>query len=151
MKIVLLQDVRGLGKKHETKEVADGYALNFLIPRGLAAPATAGKLAEAAAVLERREHEKKERAARTADLARILERDHLTFPLKTDGKSVFGSVTKETILSALRARGWLGTARVDVLLDHPLKTLGEHRVPIDLKDGARAMLRVIVTGTDEST
>lgn len=144
MKIVLLQDVRGVGKKHEVKQVADGYAMNFLLPRGLAAPATADKLAESAAIEKRREREHAERTARAKELARILERDHLTFTLKSDGKSVFGSVTKEMILSALRARGWLGNARVDILLKHPLKTLGEHRISVDLKNGLSTTLTVVI-------
>lgn len=71
----------------------------------------------------------------------------IEFPMRvTEAGLVYGSVTKEMILKALREHAWLTKERVDVLLDHPLKELGEHKIPVDLKKGIRATLTVILRG-----
>ena len=58
--------------------------------------------------------------------------------------SVFGSVTKEMILKAMREHGWLGKERADVELEHPIKKIGDQTVVVDLKRGIRAKLKVVV-------
>ncbi len=145
MKVILLSDVRGLGRKDEIKEVSEGHARNFLIPRGLAKAAGAEDVKRAAV---RRENQAKEEAAlvkHLQELARTINDRSIEFTLKTDAKgSVFGSVTKEMILQAMRDHGLLGKERADILLEHPLKTLGDHQVPVDLKKGISASLKVIV-------
>ncbi len=145
MKVILLTDVRGLGRRSEIKEVSEGHARNFLIPRGLAKAAGAEDMKRAAV---RKENQAKEEAAlikRLGELARTINDRSIEFALKTDAKgSVFGSVTKEMVLKAMRDHGLLGKERVDVLLEHPLKTIGDHQVAVDLKKGIAASLKVTI-------
>ncbi len=143
MKVIFLKDVRGRGKKHEVKDIADGFAKNYLIPQGLAEAATDERLARHSAIVQHGEKEQAELVRRLHSLVDILKNRKLEFDVKTDAKgSVFGSVTKEMILKALRDQGFLGAERVDLHLDHPLKELGDHRVEIDLKHDLRASLTV---------
>jgi large subunit ribosomal protein L9 len=145
MKVILLQDIRGIGKKYEVKDVAEGFAKNYLLPRKLIQPATPGNLAQLAAVNARRTREEGEVMSRLAALRDRLGELRLTFPMRADESgAVYGSITKEAIMKAMREHGWLGPERIDVELEHPLKTLGEHRVRLDLKHEMTAELTVIL-------
>lgn len=145
MKIILNQDVQGIGKKHEVKNVADGYARNFLLPQKLAVPATPQALKGLEAVKSKIEKEDLESKKRLTELARMLKGSFLEFKVKMDEKgTVFGSVTKEMILRAMRSEGWLGKERVEIKLDHPLKKIGEHMIPVDLKHGILSELKVVL-------
>ena len=134
-----------MGKRQEIKEVSDGYARNFLFPNTLAKPATANSLKELEKEKIRFEKEDKAAKKRLTEIARLMTERHLEFPVKTDEKGgVFGSVTKDRILKALRDTGWLGKERVEIKLDHPLKELGEHYVEVDLNKGITAKLKVVL-------
>ena len=144
MKVILLQDVRGIGKKNDVKEVADGYARNFLFLRNLAEAATPQALKKLEKMKENMETEDKELKNRLENLARDMKGKYIEFELKTgeDG-SVFGSVTKEMIMKAIREH-FSKHDRVDVILDHPIKKIGEQVVRVDLKKGIEAELKIIV-------
>ncbi|RJQ30003.1 50S ribosomal protein L9 [Candidatus Parcubacteria bacterium] len=145
MRVILLQDVRSVGKRLEVKEVAEGYARNLLFPKGLAKAATPSALRDL-------EHERlalrkneEETQKRLHSIAEEITRTALEFSLKTDEKgSVFGSVSKEAILKSLRDRGIVTKERVEIMLPHPLKELGEYTVQVDLKKGITARLRVVL-------
>lgn len=138
MKVVLLEDVRGIGKKFDVKSVADGYARNFLLPRGLARSADEAGLkvrAEAAArtEAERAEHERAREAVRTL---------RLSFPLAAGSHGeVFGSVGADAIVKALRAQG----IQAEAVLKKPIRAPGEYEIPLKLGKGAQAILRITVT------
>lgn len=145
MRVILLRDVKNTGRKFDVKDVSDGFARNFLFQRGLAEAATPSALR--ALEEKRKEHEKEELEAHkhsAAILARLKERS-LIFPVKaTDEGVVFGSVTKEMILSALRDAKLLTKERLEIRLEHPLKELGEHKIEVCLKSGESAEMRVIL-------
>lgn len=143
MQVILLQDIKGVGKKSEVKNVSDGYARNFLIPRGLARPATQGALKELSALKAKTEEEEGKLRKRLMTLTERLRDRTLELRLKTneEGK-IFGSVTKDVILSAMRDAGLITKERVFVELDHPLKELGEYKIPIDLKKGVKTVLKI---------
>lgn len=145
MKIILLQDVRGVGIKHDVKDVADGYARNFLFPNKLAEPATPAALKKLEGLKAEMDKDEKELIKKLQEAARKINETALEFQLKTgeDG-SVFGSITKEQILKAVRDAGFVTKERVDVELDQPIKKLGEHKVAVDLKKGIKAELKIIV-------
>ena len=143
MRVILLQDIRGIGKKYEVKDVAEGFGTNYLLPRKLVQPATPGNLARLAAAKARTEHDDAETIKRLIALRDNLASVRLEFPVRTDETgAVYGSITKETILKAMRDHDWLGPERIEIQLEHPLKTLGEHRVPVDLRHGLTAELIV---------
>lgn len=142
MRVVLRAEVRGIGKPGDVKDVADGYATNYLIPRGLAAPATAGALR----ALEQRKESAQTQAdrdrAELAELAKRIEATPLSFALKAGARGkVFGSVTNRDLAEALAAKG-LEVDRAKIQLAEPLKTLGTHRVEVRLLPDLRAELVV---------
>ena len=145
MKVIFLQDVRKLGKRGDVKDVPDGYARNFLFPNRLAEPATGVALKKLET--HRAEVEKEDAALRghLEALSRRIRETAIRFEL-SQGKdgSVFGSVNKDSILSALREQGLVTKERVEVHLDRPIKEFGEHIVEISLKKGITVKLKIVV-------
>jgi len=136
MKVMFLQDVRGVGKKFDIKEVSDGYARNFLILKKLAIPAT--EKAERA----RKEFETKEGRLLESHkkLLDQLKNTPLEFKVRVGDKNeVFGSITKEEIKKAIQK---ITKFDGEVILPQPLKILGEHSVEINLGRGFRGQVKV---------
>jgi large subunit ribosomal protein L9 len=145
MKVIFLSDVRNVGKKHEIKEVSDGYARNFLFPTKLAETATPEAIKKIESMKAGLEKEDKEIHAHLESLARKINETKIQFEVKVDRSgAVFGSVNKESILKALREHKLIGAERLDIDLKYPIKDLGEHVVEIDLKKGVVAKLGVVV-------
>jgi len=142
MKVILSEDIKGLGKKFEVKEVKNGYARNFLIPENLAAAATENNLkilSQQKAAQERQEKELIEKLKKTADQLKELVLD---FPLKAgETGRVFGSVSALEIKKALENSGY---QNFEVLLEKPIKELGEHQVEINLGEGIRVKVKIRV-------
>lgn len=144
MKVILLQDVRGLGKAREIKDVPDGYARNLLIPRKLAEAATAKKRARAEKEKEAEEKAREELAERRQVEAREIEKMTLEFQLKAEeGGKPFGSVTHRDIETALEEKGF---KEVSVKQEKPLKIFGTHEVEFDLGSEAKGKLKVEIKG-----
>lgn len=133
MKVILRADLDGVGKRGDIVEVADGYARNYLVPRGLAMKATPGATAQAAAM--RRARDVKDAAARAAaeEIATKLVPTRITVSARagTEGR-LFGSVTAADIAEAVLAQTGIEIDRKQLRLDEPIKTLGEHTVPARL-------------------
>lgn len=145
MKIIILEDIKKLGKRFEVKEVSDGYARNFLFPNKLAELATPAALAKIEAMKAEHDKEDGEAKKRLKEIAADMEAAKLVFPLKTDAAgSAFGSINKETILKALRDRRIITKERIDIDLDRPIKEFGEYKIAIDLKKGVAAELKIKV-------
>ncbi|HEY5053655.1 MAG TPA: 50S ribosomal protein L9 [Solirubrobacterales bacterium] len=143
---ILLQDVDDLGRQGDPVDVSPGYLRNYLVPRKLAAPATAGALEEAQrrrAVAEKAERERNEREAQAAGL---LSKTVLTIHQRAgeDGK-LFGSVGAKEITDAIREARDLKIDRRKVRLEQPIREIGTFMVEIDLADGAVAAVKTIVT------
>lgn len=145
MQVIFLKDVKGKGQKGQVKNVADGYARNFLIPQGSAVPATPAALARLEAERSKGETESKEAEQRIARIIQNLKDKKIEFLLKTDEKgSVFGSVTGEMIEKALREHGFVTKDRVNAPLAHPIKEFGEHQVELHFHKGLTAKIGVVV-------
>lgn len=136
MKVILLHDVKGIGRKMDVKEVKDGYGRNYLLPQKLALPATQENLKLKEQLAKREEESVKKLTA----LAQGLEDSSLEFKIKAGSKGeIFGSVKSEDIKKALRERG---LAHGEPILEKPLKALGEHVVPIDFGRGVKGKVKV---------
>jgi large subunit ribosomal protein L9 len=143
MKLVLLQDVKNVGKKGSLVDVADGYARNFLLPKKLAAPATDGvvkSLDKEAADLKAKKIREREQAQELADHlgSKVLQ---VKVRVGENGK-FFGSVTSQDIVEAVRQQFGHALDKKTVQLKDPLKTLGEHVVSAKLHSDVSAQLRL---------
>jgi large subunit ribosomal protein L9 len=145
VRVILKREVTGLGRAGDIKDVAGGYAQNFLLPRGLAVEASAGELRR---IAQQRASEKarEERAHGEAEaLAKRLESVTLVFKLKAgeQGKT-FGSVTNKDIAEALQRETHVAVDKAKIHLEDPLRALGVHRVELRLAPDVRAQITVAV-------
>lgn len=133
MRVVLRADVQGVGKKGDLLDVADGYARNFLVPRGLAMKATKGVEAQAASM--RRSRDVRDAADRSAaeDIAKELVPQVINVSAKAGAEGrLFGSVTAADVVDAVEAQTGVLLDRRMLHLDEPIKTLGTHTVQAKL-------------------
>ncbi|MCZ7679561.1 MAG: 50S ribosomal protein L9 [Sandaracinaceae bacterium] len=144
MQVVLRDDVENLGRSGDVVRVKPGYARNYLIPRGLAAAATHGNVAQI-------EHEKKVAVARATKLrasaqGRASELSAVEVEIAAqagDNQKLFGSVGSRDIAQALAAKG-VEIDRKKIVLAEPIKELGEYEVPIKLGYEVQATVKVRV-------
>ncbi|BFH18095.1 50S ribosomal protein L9 [Paenibacillus melissococcoides] len=145
MKVILLQDVKGQGKKGQIKEVSEGYAQNFLFKQGLARPATEGNL-KTLEQQNKSEQKRKEQEKLDAEkLAATL--NETTVPLKAkagEGGRLFGAITTKQIAEAL-SKMKLKIDKRKIELDEPIRSLGYTNVTIKLHPDVKATVKVHVT------
>ncbi len=148
MKIILLQDVKGQGKKGELKEVNDGYARNFLIKKGLAVEATATRINELNQKQQATAYHKEEELKAMRALAKEI--DGKTFNLKIkvgqNGK-VFGSVTAADISEGLKQAGY-DIDKKKIVLDGPIKLVGVYTIALKLAESVSAKINIEVKGLE---
>ncbi len=144
MEIILREDIEKLGSRGALVKVADGYARNFLLPKRLAVPATASNKKiveqEREAYLRREAKQKGE----AEGLAQIMENVRLTFKHRVgENDHLFGSVTAKDIADVLEAQNY-HVERRRVLLEEPIRTLGEFKVPVRLHREVTTEITVVV-------
>jgi large subunit ribosomal protein L9 len=145
MRVVLRADVEHLGTKGDLVEVADGYARNFLVPRGLAIKATKGIVAQAEAMRRSRAaKESRDREGAEAVAARLAATTLEVKARAGEGGRLFGSVTSSDLADALRAQLGIEVDRRRVELDEPIKSIGSAEVPVRLHPDVTATLKVEV-------
>ena len=144
MEIILRQAVENLGHPGDVVTVKNGYARNFLLPRGFAFEATPGNLKRINAERSRLEAAENDRRGSASELAKRLEEVQLTFSARVgeEGK-LFGSVTSADIAEQLAAQGFNIEKRLIDLHD-PIKALGVYRVPVKLHADVKPEIRVWV-------
>jgi len=149
MEVVLLKEVKRLGKRGDVKRVADGYARNYLIPRGLAIPATAAArnlVAEEAAVVERQGLDEK---ALAEDQAAKLEKIQLVFKAKAgESGRLYGSITNAHIAERLSEKAGAEIDKRKVALEEPIKETGKTKVEIKLHPEVKVTIIVTVEAED---
>ncbi|MEC0123315.1 50S ribosomal protein L9 [Paenibacillus pabuli] len=145
MKVIFIKDMKGQGKKGQVKEVSEGYAQNFLLPRGIARPATDGNmktLDNQKAAEDRRKQEEKTEAE---VLAKKLEAEVTELKAKSgEGGRLFGAITSKQIAEALSKKG-LKVDKRKIELDEPIRTLGVTQVTVKVHPEVKATLKVQVT------
>ncbi len=150
MKILLTQDVENLGKAGEIKKVPDGYARNFLIPKGLAVLATEGATKQTHVQREVQDKVQRRVEEEAASLAEILWQLTLTFKAKAGEKDrLYGSITSADIVEALERETGLVFDKRKVQLKGSIHELGEHRVPIKLMAGVTPEITVVIEREEE--
>ncbi|MFA5358894.1 MAG: 50S ribosomal protein L9 [Patescibacteria group bacterium] len=145
MKVILTKQINGLGGIGEIKEVADGYARNFLLNRSLAIVATPQAINEWQEKVKKQEEQKRIAGKNASAIAKKLSGLVLELKVKTnDEKKLFGSIHKNQIIIALAEKEYFLNAKDLILPDH-IKTVGDYFVGYNLKDGGsgKFKLRVI--------
>ncbi|MEK7191978.1 MAG: 50S ribosomal protein L9 [Patescibacteria group bacterium] len=139
MKVLLLQDIKWVGRKMEIKNVSDGYARNFLIAKKLAIPA------DQTAIKIKSDSDAKEQALvkKYQDLAKKLESESIEFFVKTGPKGeMFGSIGPSQIQKTLEDRGFGAS---EIVLEQPIKSLGKHKSIVKLGRGIQTTIEIIVS------
>ncbi len=145
MKVVLRSDVESLGKKGDLLDVSDGYARNFLVPRGLAIRATKGAVKQAAAMRRSREvREAREREAAQAVADQLAGRRVEITARAGEGGKLFGSVTAADVVEAVLAQTGVELDRRKAQLAEPIKALGPHEVAVRLHPDVEVTVSVDV-------
>jgi large subunit ribosomal protein L9 len=144
MEVILREDVKSLGKAGALVRVKPGYARNYLLPRGLAYEATEGNKkrleAETKARDSRAAHDRNEAQGMAAKLSAVA----ITISAKAgEGERLFGSITTQDIADELAKAGHPVDKR-KIELEHPIKQLGEHAVPVRLHSEVHATIRVTI-------
>lgn len=133
MRVVLRADVDGVGKKGDILDVADGFARNFLIPKGRAIKATDGVVAQAAAMRRSRDLKdaRDREGAETVARALVPKVIKITARAGTEGR-LFGSITAQDVVDAVQQQAGVELDRRKLHMDDPIKTVGTHQVPVRL-------------------
>lgn len=146
MKVIFLKDVKGRGKKGEVKNVADGYAQNFLLKQGLALEATPANLKSLEAQKNKEAKDAANELAEAKKLKEGLEKLTLQFQTKAgEGGRLFGSITTKQIAEELNKKHKIKIDKRKMELDDAIRALGYTNVPIKLHTEVTATLKVHVT------
>ena len=144
MKVILTTDVAKVGKSGEMKQVADGFATNFLIPQKLAVPAAGGAYRAWQHDIASREDKRKREREEAEIAATRISSTTLTMGVKVgEGGKLYGSITSKDIADALARRG-IDVDRHKIELDEPLKTLGTYKVAIKVFTGMTPEVTIVV-------
>ncbi len=145
MKIILLKDVAGQGRRGEIREVNDGYAKNFLIAKGFAQIATSQIQAKAAKESKEAEVKKLKEVEKLQNLKVDLEKRTFTVKVKVGDKGqIFSGVHEKDIISAMNNKMGLSLEKNQVSLEKPIKELGEHKVKLKLASGIIPIINIHV-------
>ena len=150
MKVILLQDVKKLGKKDQTIEVSDGYANNFLFPRHLAVQVTKKSVEVLANQQEERKENEAKAKANAQELAMTLDKINLTFKVKTgrEGK-LFGAISLKQVSEELEKNYHLVIDKRKFLDKGPLDELGFYHLKVELYKGVIGQVHVQIMGEDK--
>jgi large subunit ribosomal protein L9 len=145
MKVILLEDIENLGKKYEIKEVANGYARNYLIPKRLAKPATKNMLDWLRKQKAKEEKIAEERLKNAQKIASRLEGQEVTIAVKVGKEGqLFESITAQRISQELKKLGF-DIKKSQIGLEGPIKEIGEFPLRVHLPEGLEAEIKVIVS------
>ncbi len=145
MKVILLEDVKSLGKKGEVVKVSDGYARNMLIPRKLCLEATTKNLNDLKLQQKKAERKAQEELEKAQALAADVDRMTIHLRMKTgEGGRLFGSVSTKELAAAVKEQAGVELDKRKFVLPEPIKALGGYEVPVKLHPQVTGKLTVIV-------
>ena len=145
MKVILLEDVKSLGKKGEIVNVSDGYARNFVLPKKLGVEANAQNQNTLKQQKKREEKEAQEKLEQAKELAAVLEQKQIIVAMKKgEGDRVFGSISAKEIAEAPKTQHGLELDKKKIQMEEPIRSFGTHEVPIRLHTQVTGRLYVVV-------
>lgn len=147
MKVVLNQDIKGLGKKLQIVEVSEGYARNFLLPKKLASVADGKNINEAKGKIDSQKFKKKTETEEANKNKEILEKGFIEFRHKVgEGSRLYGSVTEKDIAQAIKDKFNIDVNKKKITIKDQIKSLGTYSVNVKLYEGVIAKLKINVVG-----
>ena len=145
MKVILLKDVKGTGKKNEVKEVSDGYARNFLLPKKLAVPADNTNMKEVNEKNKSIENKAQKEYEAAVELGKRMEELNVVIYSKAgDGGRLFGSITSKDIAEQIKKQHNIEVDKRKITLDEPIRVLGSRFVDIKIHQKVTTKIRVDV-------
>ena len=148
MKVILKQDIKGVGKKDQVVNAADGYARNFLFPKNLAVPADSGNMNNLKAKNESIQYRKGEDLKEAKEIAEKMKKITLKIAVKAgDNGKLFGAVSAKEIAESLKKDHKIDVDKKKILLSESIKVAGTTRVEIKLNEGVMASVLVMVVPT----
>lgn len=147
MKVILKQDIKGVGKKDQIINAADGYARNFLFPKGLAVPADTGNINNLKSKQESTAYKKNEDFKEAKALADKISKITLKFEVKAgENGKLFGGVTSKEISEELNKQYKIDIDKKKIVLKETIKTVGVTNIELKLNEGVVAKLKVQILG-----
>ena len=145
MKVILLKDIKGTGKKGDVKEVRDGYARNFLFPKKLAVQAGNTELKELKEKQTSQQIKEQKEYEAAVELGKKMEEMNITMYSKAgDGGRLFGSITSKDIAAQIKKEHGIDVDKRKVILDEPIRVLGSRFVEIKIHQKVVTKMRVDV-------
>ncbi|MFN4244565.1 MAG: 50S ribosomal protein L9 [Brevinematia bacterium] len=145
MKVILLKDVKNVGKVGEIKEVSDGYARNFLIKNKLALEATEGNIKFVRSQIKSLEKKNERKIENAQEAKKLIESISVTIRAKAgENGRLFGSITSDDISEALKSEHNIDIDKKIIEIEEPIKTLGNHFVNVKLGMNINAKLKIVV-------
>ena len=145
MKVILLQDVKGTGKKNQLVNVSDGYARNFLFTKKLAVEATTDNLQKLKEFNASQDLKKQKEIEAAKELAKKIEEIQIIIKAKSgETGKIFGGITNANISEELKKQHNINVDKKKIMLDEPIKLLGNYTVNMKLYEGINAKLKVNV-------
>lgn len=145
MKVILLEDIKGVGKKDEVINASDGYARNFLFPKKKAIPADNGNMSRLNDKKASQAHKKELELNEAKEIANKIDKIELKLKVKAgENGKIFGGVTNKEISEELKKSEKLDIDKKKIILKENIKNLGRFNVDIKLYEGVTAKLTVIV-------
>ncbi len=145
MKVILLKDIKGTGKKGDVINVSDGHGRNYLIPRGLAKEATKGNINSLKAQKASEKKKQDNELQKAKELAEKISKLTLKFKSKAgEGGKLFGSITTKDITTQLKREHKINIDKRKIVLDNPIKELGTYHVNIKVYPEVSAKMKVEV-------
>lgn len=149
MKVILLKDVENVGKKYDIKEVKNGYGRNFLVQKGLAKIATKETLAWVEMQKEIIEKKSEDDLKKIQEKASVIDGQEITIQVKVgEENQLFESVNAQKIAEKLKEQG-LEIKKSQIILEKPIKEIGEFPVKIKFEHNLEAEVTIIITGKDQ--
>ena len=147
MKVVLNQDVKGVGKKLQVVEVSEGYARNFLLPKKLAVIADNKNINEAQGKISSQKYKKQTELQQANENKKIIENGFIEFKHKVgEGSKLYGSVTEKDIADKIKEKFNIEISKKKITISDPIKNLGTYTVNVKLYEGVIAKLKITVVG-----
>ena len=150
MKVIFLKDVDKFGKKYEVKKVKDGFARNFLIPKGLAKPATEQNLKQIEIQKEKERKKNEEELEKVQKKAEAIESQEIVIQVKVgEDNQLFESITAQKISERLKELNF-EVKKEQIVIEESIKELGEFPIKINFKHNLEAKIRLIIAPEEKS-